>query len=118
MHLDLQDELADRYGPLPIETATLFRVIAIKTDLSALRISKLEQGRDSLVITFRDDTPIKPEMMLSFVQLHSGLKSKRPCKFTQDGRLILGGKLASIEHIFESIRWILNELTQLTQSNR
>lgn len=116
MHLDLQDELVDRYGPLPTETSTLFRVIAMKKDLVSLRISKLEQGRDNLVITFRDDTPLHPDMMLSFLQLHSGPKSKRPCKFTQDGRLILGGKLTSIEHIFESITWILNELNKLVQT--
>ncbi len=60
MQTDLQDELIDRYGTLPVETVTLFRIISLKKDLAALRISKLEQGRDSLVFTFLDDTPLTP----------------------------------------------------------
>ena len=35
MQLDLQDELVDRYGPLPVETSTLFRIISLKKDLAA-----------------------------------------------------------------------------------
>ena len=99
------------WGTLPVETLTLFRIIAIKKELAALRIAKLEQGRDSLVFTFQNDTPLAPEMLLQF--LHKGLprKNQLPPKLAPDGRLIIYGKLTSTEHVFDTIATTLHELT-------
>ena len=113
LQLDLQDELVDRYGPLPIETRTLFRIISLKQDLAALRISKLEQGRDSLVFTFQEDTPLSPEMMLRYLQKNTGRKNSLAAKLTVDSRLVLSGHLSSIEHIFDTLSTTLAELTTL-----
>ena len=113
MQIDLQEELVDRYGPLPIETVTLFRVIALKQDLAPLRISKLEQGRDTLVFTFLDDTPLSPEMLMRYLQKNSGRKNKIAPKLTPDSRLVINGRLSSSEHIFDTIAATLNELTKL-----
>lgn len=116
---DLQDELVDRYGPIPEETTNLLRVIALKKDLAPLRISKLEQGKDSLVFTFQEDTPVSPEMLLHFLQKHSSKtkKQKAPApKLTPDSRLVVHGTIVSMEHLFETIAGILNEFTQLVQA--
>ncbi len=113
MFLDLQDELVDRYGPLPQETTTLFRIVTLKKELIELRISKLEQGRNTLVFSFLDDTPLSAEMLLDFLKKKSSRKKGASAKFTPDGRLIINGTLASIEHIFESIKTTLHDLTQL-----
>jgi transcription-repair coupling factor (superfamily II helicase) len=113
MQLDLQEELVDRYGPLPMETITLFRIISLKKDLAVLRISKLEQGRDSLVFTFQGDTPLTPEMLLRYLQKHTGRKNSLLAKLTPDSRLVLNGRLSSIEHIFDSLSTTLAELTTL-----
>lgn len=77
---DLREELADRYGVPPVETLTLFRIIAIKKELIDLRIAKLEQGRDNLVFTFQNDTPLTPEMMLAFLRGSSRQNAKIPPK--------------------------------------
>ncbi len=113
---DLRDELVDRYGPLPIETLTLFRIIALKKELSAFRISKLEQGRDTLVFTFENDTPLAPEMIMVFLEKASGQKKRIPPKLAPDGRLIISGRLASTEHVFETIGTTLHELGKLIPS--
>ncbi len=110
---DLREELIDRYGPLPIETQTLLRIIAIKKELAALRIVKLEQGRDNLVFTFQNDTPLSPEMLLQFLQKGTRHKNRMPPKLAPDGRLIIGGKMTSTEHVFDTIATTLHELNTL-----
>lgn len=113
MQADLEEELIDRYGPLPIETTTLFRIIALKKDLAALRINKLEQGRDSLALSFMNDTPLAPEMLLAYLEQAGRSKHGSLPKLTPDGRLIIYGRLTSTEHIFETITTILHGLGKL-----
>jgi transcription-repair coupling factor (superfamily II helicase) len=110
---DLRDELIDRYGTLPIETLALFRIIAIKKNLADLRIAKLEQGRDNLVLTFQNDTPIAPEMIMKFLQDGAQQKNRIPPKIAPDGRLIIGCLLISPEHVFDTITITLHELNKL-----
>ncbi|MGW8195050.1 MAG: transcription-repair coupling factor, partial [Desulforhopalus sp.] len=116
-HEDLQDELVDRYGPLPAETATLFRVVTLKKDLATLGIEKLEQGPDSLVFSFADTTPISPDRLLAYLQQNSGSKDGEKCRFTPDGRLVRPGRLSSAEHIFATIETTLKELKSLVQQS-
>ena len=113
---DLQDELVDRYGPLPLETVTLFRIISLKQALAALRISKLEQGKDTLVFTFLEDTPLSPEMLLRYLHNNSGRKNRIAPKLTPDSRLVISGKLSSIELIFNTIAATLDEFTKLVHT--
>ena len=110
MYSDLIEELRDRYGEPPIETMTLFRIIALKKEMAALQVSKLEQGRASLVFTFLDTTPLTPEMLMNFLSRFNTKKNQYKAKFTPEGRLIVNGALASVEHIFETISHILHEL--------
>jgi transcription-repair coupling factor (superfamily II helicase) len=110
---DLREELVDRYGTLPDEALTLFRIIAIKKELATLRIAKLEQGRESLVFTFQNDTPLSPEMILQFLQKRVGRKNFSPPKLAPDGRLIISGKLTSTEHVFDTIATTLHDLGTL-----
>jgi transcription-repair coupling factor (superfamily II helicase) len=114
MQDDLKDEMIDRYGPIPTETQTLLRVVALKKDLARLRISKLEQGRDSVVFSFLDDTPLTPDILLSFLAKHTSKKRNIIPKFTPDGRLVFPGTLTSIEHVFTTITDALSSLKQLT----
>ncbi len=113
MQADLEEELIDRYGPLPVETITLFRIIALKKELADLRISKLEHGRDSLALSFLNDTPLAPEMLLSYLEKAGTKKQNAVPKLTPDGRLIIYDRLASTEHIFETITRVLHELGNL-----
>ncbi len=99
-----------------LKPVTLFRVISLKQELAALRISKLEQGRDTLVFTFQSDTPLTPEMLLRYLQNNSGKKNKTAPKLTPDSRLVVSGRLSSIEHIFDIIAATLYEFTKLVHT--
>lgn len=110
---DLRDELVDRYGTLPVETDTLFRVIDLKRTLAALRINKLEQGQNSIVFSFLDDTPLNPEMLMQYIQSLGKKRDCKPPKFTPDGRLVLHGQLVSTEQIFDTILGTLNDFEKL-----
>ena len=82
--LDLQDEFKDRYGELPEETLNLFDIMSLKIKLRKILITKLEQGKDTLIFSFHEKTPIEPQKILSLVE-----NSQDDCRFTPDGRLMV-----------------------------
>ncbi len=104
---DLKDEMKDRYGTLPEETVNLFEVVSLKKDLLRLRINKLERGKDNLVFSFQDDTPVTPENLLLYLQ--EGNLSR----LTPEGKLIIQAQLDTSETIFSSIRKTVSELLSL-----
>lgn len=111
---DLKDELVDRFGTLPQETTNLFHTMALKKELVPLRIAKLEKGRDNLVFTLAEDTPINPEKLLHFIQSKSMTKKGGSAKLTPDGRIILPFQPGeSSGDFFNTIRKILTELNRL-----
>ena len=103
---DIQDEFADRFGPLPPETANLFEIIALKNRLAKLGISKLEQGPANLVFSFHPSTPVPPERILALVnQRRQGLR------FTPQARLISPlPPRPSIATLFNEIKKLLRAL--------
>ena len=82
--MDLKDEFGDRYGHLPQEALNLFEVMALKTLLRRLWISKLEQGPGNLVFSFHEKTPVTPEKIMGLLE-----KYKERARFTPEGRLIV-----------------------------
>jgi transcription-repair coupling factor (superfamily II helicase) len=88
--LDLEDELIDRFGPLPREAQSLFRIIGLKQQLRALGISKLEQGPAVLVMTFIENPPIDQARLLGLVQQQTAKKKTPPAiRLTPDSRLVV-----------------------------
>jgi transcription-repair coupling factor (superfamily II helicase) len=101
--LDLKDEFADRYGQLPQEALNLFEVLALKTLLRSLWISKLEQGPANLVFSFHEKTPVTPEKIMALLE-----KYKNQARFTPEGRLIVTiGPVDLPEKIFQNAQNIL-----------
>ncbi len=82
--MDLKDEFTDRYGQLPQEALNLFEVLALKTLLRRLWISKLEQGSANLVFSFHEKTPVTPEKIMRLLEKH-----KNKARFTPESRLIV-----------------------------
>ncbi len=81
---DIRAELRDRFGPLPPEAVNLLEVISLKEELLRLRVSRLDQGEDNLVLTFTDRTPIDPVKLLSIIAIAKGT-----LRLTADSRLII-----------------------------
>ncbi len=112
LHIDLQDEITDRFGKLPPETSNLFQIVALKKDLITLRITKLERGKDTLVFSFQDDTPVSPEKLLAYLNT---CRDKR-ARLTPEGRLIIQTRLDSLAAVFGAIRTTLTDLISLTNA--
>lgn len=110
---DLRDELLDRFGRLPQETLNLFQIVSLKKVLASLQITKLEKGRDNLVFTFHEDTPINPAHLLSFIQSRATSKNKAAARLTPDGRLILPIQQKKDDTVLDAVQAILNSLIQL-----
>ncbi len=85
---DLQDELSDRYGALPVETLNLFAVVHLKKELMALKISKLEKGKEALVFSFGNATPIDPSLLLHYLAERSKKEKQPPAHPTLTTRQI------------------------------
>ena len=111
---DLREELEDRYGAIPLETDNLFRVVALKRRLKLLRIAKLEKGRDTIVLSLQDDTPVTPEKLLAFLQSKVNQKKKTPAKLTPDGRLVVTASMPSPETIFAVAGDLLTQLEDMS----
>lgn len=111
---DLISELNDRYGKLPEELTSLLKIIEIKKELAELRIVKLEQGPDSMVFTFLEDTPLSPNALLEFLQKYPQTKKRKAAKITPDGRLVYFTSPGSIEQIFATASKVIAEL-KITQ---
>jgi len=105
---DLREELQDRYGPLPGETQNLFDIMALKLRMKRFMIIKLEQGKDILVFSFHDKTPVGPQKIITLME-----KSKNRIRFSPDARLIvpLAHEAAvSPQAIFHTVDEIFNFL--------
>jgi len=111
---DLKDELQDRYGSLPPEALNLFSTVALKKGLCQLRICKLEKGKESLVLSFLEDTPLQPQPLLDYLQRRSKKEKKAPSRFLPDGRLVISTENAKNDNFFSVSASIINELHQLT----
>jgi transcription-repair coupling factor (superfamily II helicase) len=81
---DLKEELQDRYGPLPGEAQNLFDIMALKIRMKKFLIIKLEQGKDMLIFSFHDKTPVGPQKILALLE-----KMKNNIRFSPDARLIV-----------------------------
>ncbi len=115
MHDELREELIDRYGSLPQELLNLFKIVSLKADLAALRITKLERGKDSLVYSFMEDTPLRPELLLTYLQ-HQPKKRRIQAKLTPDGRLVVTGQPLTGDDLFESISTTIGDLRRMSDA--
>ena len=84
--------------------------MALKKDLVTLRISKLERGKDNLVFSFQDTTPVSPEKILLYLSRGSG----KTARLTPEGRLIIQARLDSLAAVFAAVRTTLTDLISLT----
>ncbi|GAB4337570.1 MAG: transcription-repair coupling factor [Desulfobulbaceae bacterium] len=84
---ELREELVDRFGTLPPLAENLLRTIGLKHSLRERGILKLEQGPDTLVFTFSDQTTVEPGKILELVG-RKPKKGLKPFRVTPDNRLI------------------------------
>ena len=64
-------EMADRFGPLPVEVEHLLQIVAIKALCRQANVEKVEAGPKGAVVTFRDNTFANPERLIKFIREES-----------------------------------------------
>jgi len=101
----MREELRDRFGALPEEAENLLAVIGLKEDLLFLKVSRLDQGDDNLVLTFTDRTPLEPTRLLARIA-----SSKGGLRLTTNNRLVVKLKPGSGAIILAEAKNILRTL--------
>jgi transcription-repair coupling factor (superfamily II helicase) len=61
-------EMADRFGPLPVEVEHLLQIVAIKALCRQANVEKIEAGPKGAVVSFRDNTFANPERLITFIR--------------------------------------------------
>jgi transcription-repair coupling factor (superfamily II helicase) len=60
-------ELADRFGPLPIEVEHLLQIVTIKALCRQANVEKIDAGPKGAVVAFRDNAFANPERLIKFI---------------------------------------------------
>jgi transcription-repair coupling factor (superfamily II helicase) len=75
---DIRAELADRFGPLPLEAEQLLDVVRLRLAARRLGIEKVEIGDARALLTFAPSTPLEAGKLLAAIRDSKGrLKMKR-----------------------------------------
>ena len=61
---EIREELADRFGKIPVEAENLLEVIKIKILLTRLAIAKFEVTPSRMVVTFHEKTRVSPQKVV------------------------------------------------------
>jgi transcription-repair coupling factor (superfamily II helicase) len=68
---ELQVEMIDRFGLLPLPAKNLFRIAEIKQTAAQLGLRKIDVGPGGGSITFENDTRVEPTVLIRYVQKHA-----------------------------------------------
>jgi transcription-repair coupling factor (superfamily II helicase) len=71
-------ELADRFGPMPVEAQQMLDIVAIKALCRRANVAKIDAGPKGAVISFRDDSFANPAGLISFIQKEGPAARVRP----------------------------------------
>jgi len=102
-------EMIDRFGSLPPEVENLLQTVAVKQLCRKAGVDKVDIGPKGALISFRKDSFVKPERLVSWITKQSGTAKVRP-----DQKLILMRSWDDTTQRLEGIKKALAELVQLT----
>ena len=102
---DLKAELIDRFGPLPPQAQTLFRVGELRQRARRLGIRRIEANAAGGSLLFRADTPVEPLALIRLIQSDSR-------RFRLDGqdKLRFNLNLAEPDERFAAIHRLIDRL--------
>jgi len=70
----VEQELKDRYGPLPAPVRNLLEYATLKSAAESMRIQSVERKRDALLIQFHSSAAVDPDRLLEFLRRHPGVQ--------------------------------------------
>ncbi len=101
----LQEEVKDRFGPLPCEVENLFQLVKLRLFLKRMGIIKLDAAPAGVYLSFSDTSPISPERIVEMA-----VENKAAIQFVSPTRLHLRVPGVNSEDILsavvEKLRWL------------
>jgi transcription-repair coupling factor (superfamily II helicase) len=103
---DVAAELRDRYGDPPTAVQQLLRYAALRMKAVEAGVISIERKRDLVSIKFRQDAPIDPVKLASFVSTHRG------SQFLPDGTLRFMARNAGAQELLDQLDHVLQTLSE------
>jgi transcription-repair coupling factor (superfamily II helicase) len=101
---DVAGELRDRYGDPPIAVQQLLRYAALRMKAVEAGVITIERKRDLVSIKFKQDAPIDPVKLATFVSSHRG------SQFLPDGTLKFLARNAGAQELLDQLDRLLQAL--------
>ncbi|HVI77117.1 MAG TPA: TRCF domain-containing protein, partial [Candidatus Acidoferrum sp.] len=103
---DVEAELKDRYGEPPVPVRQLLRYAALRLQAVQAGVTAIERKRDLVSVRFRQDAPVDPGKLASFVS------SQRGAQFLPDGTLKFLAKGLDAKELLEQLQTLLGNLSE------
>ena len=107
----LAAELIDRFGPLPPETDSLLKVVAIKGLCREANVAKIDVGPKGAVISFRGDSFANPGGLVGHIQKNMAVWKLRP-----DQKIVVKGEWDRPAQRLDAAEKILSTLAKLAKA--
>ena len=104
--IDVEAELTDRYGQPPLPVRQLLRYAALRLQAVQAGVTAIERKRDLVSVRFRQDAPVDPGKLASFVS------SQRGAQFLPDGTLKFLAKGLDARELLEQLQTLLGNLSE------
>ncbi|HEY7351597.1 MAG TPA: transcription-repair coupling factor [Terriglobales bacterium] len=103
---DVEAELRDRYGEPPLPVQQLIRYAALRLQAAQAGVTGIERKRDLVSVRFRQDAPVDPLRLATFVS------SQRGAQFLPDGTLKFLAKGLDARELLEQLQSLLTSLAE------
>jgi transcription-repair coupling factor (superfamily II helicase) len=103
---DVEAELKDRYGEPPLPVRQLLLYAALRLQAVQAGVTAIERKRDLVSVRFRQDAPVDPGKLASFVS------SQRGAQFLPDGTLKFLAKGLDAKELLEQLQTLLGNLSE------
>lgn len=104
--IELQTELTDRFGNLPVAAAYLIEVMKIRIHLAALLVTEAEFDGRRLVLCFHERTPVSPDAIIGLIR-----QQPKTYQFTPDFRLTVELQDTSFDGVLAAARNVLKRFS-------
>lgn len=108
--LDVEDELIDRYGNIPVPVSNLIKIAHIKTLAMNCGFSSVQEKNDTVIFQFIDDKHINFEVLGKLME-----KYKRKLLFTASNKPYITYRVTDIkrENFLDNIKIMLQDIIKL-----
>jgi transcription-repair coupling factor (superfamily II helicase) len=107
----LAAELIDRFGPLPPETDSLLKVVAIKGLCREANVAKIDVGPKGAVLQFRDDHFANPAALVGHIHKNQAVWKLRP-----DQKIVVKGEWDTPAARLDAAERVLSQLVRMAKA--